>query len=153
MNREITLHIILEKPTQGVDIGLQKGTGSRYETEQIQQSQGEDLYFFCPIVVKGEGTDVPRFSGVYAQGTKDEPFVYLDIGTCAGQLNTIWSRRLKIPLKSMDWSKINACLSNPNASLVAHVAGLTKDGGPNCGTVKPFLGWHIEIEDENGTVH
>lgn len=147
MSKNITLYIILEKPTQGVDIGLQKGSGSRYETVQIQQAQGGDLQFICPIVVKGEEPEAPRFSGEHAQGTKDEPFIYLDIGTTAGQLNTIWSRRLKIPLKTVTWAQIKACLSQPDTVLEARVAGVGKDGGPNCGTVKPFSGWHVKVLD------
>jgi hypothetical protein len=34
MARELTLRIIIEQPPPGVDFGLQKGSGSVYETVQ-----------------------------------------------------------------------------------------------------------------------
>ncbi len=42
MTLEITLHIILQKPTVNVDFGLQKGSGSNYETVQTQKSTSQD---------------------------------------------------------------------------------------------------------------
>ena len=42
--------------------------------------------------------DLPNFAGPFVQGPAGERFVYINIGTYAGQLNTPWSRRLKIPL-------------------------------------------------------
>ena len=38
MNQELTLKIVLENPPSGVDFGLQKGSGNKYETIQIQRS-------------------------------------------------------------------------------------------------------------------
>ena len=53
MESEITLQILLIKPTPGVMFGLQKGSGSRYETVQKQISTSSDLTFECAIKVKG----------------------------------------------------------------------------------------------------
>src|SRR5580700_11618754 len=54
MARELTLRIIIEQPPQGVDFGLQKGSGSVYETVQKQRSQGKDLVFeFQPSIRDG----------------------------------------------------------------------------------------------------
>jgi hypothetical protein len=37
MEREPTLRIILQKPTAGVDVGVQRGRGAGYETIQKQR--------------------------------------------------------------------------------------------------------------------
>lgn len=53
MDSEITLQIILIKPTQEVVFGLQKGFGSNYETVQKQIPASNDLTFTFTIKVKG----------------------------------------------------------------------------------------------------
>ena len=144
MESEITLQIILIKPTAGVVFGLQKGSGSNYETVQKQISTSNDLSFKFTIKVKGDGSkeNRPKFSGSFVQGPADSKFVYIDIGTYAGQSDTIWSRRLKISLTGITWKDID--LLSDNSMLQASVPGTGRDGGPNCATVKPFGGWHIK---------
>ena len=95
MQNQVTLRIVVEQPPPGVDYGLQKGRGSNYETVQTQRSKKEDLRFEFNVEVK-EGKDgLPNFLGPFSQGPPEERFVYLDIGTYAGQTGTPWSRRLK----------------------------------------------------------
>jgi hypothetical protein len=45
MARDLTLRIIIEQQPPGVDFGLQKGSGSVYDTVQKQRSQGKDLVY------------------------------------------------------------------------------------------------------------
>ena len=146
METGIALQIILIKPTKDVDFGLQKGSGNDYETIQKQRSGGQDLLFKIPVTIKGEkGKDLlPKFSGHFVQGPTGNKFIYIDIGTYAGQTNTIWSRRLKIPLTGITWKEIDKLISNPDLILETIVPGTGRDGGPNCATVKPFDGWHIK---------
>jgi uncharacterized protein DUF5990 len=137
MERELTLRIVLERPPKGVDFGLQKGRGSAYQTVQKQRSKGNDLIFTFTVGIRAEGTVAsPALLGPFVQGPPAERFVYLDIGTYAGQKDSSWSRRLKIPL-----SGITMALIKSQATLEARVPGTGKDGGPNCATVKPFGGW------------
>jgi len=143
MDRELSLTIVLERPTAGVDYGLQKGRGNDYETVQTQRGANKDLTFEFSVRVN-EGKDGnPNFLGPFAQGGADGRFVYLDIGTYAGQKNTGWARRLKIPLVGIDWKMIDAA-AKARKPLEARVAGSGgRDGGPTCGTIKPFTGWHL----------
>ena len=145
MESEITLQIILIKPTQGVVFGLQKGSGNNYETLQKQIPTSNDLTFTFTINVKGDRSKdkLPRLSGAFVQGSAKDKFVYIDIGTYAGQTDTVWSRRLKIPLTGITWKDIDS-LTSGNSMLQTRVPGTGKDGGPNCATVKPFEGWHIK---------
>ena len=140
MNTDITLQIILEKPPGDVDFGLQKGKGNAYETVQKQRSEGKDLRFECSIgIKKGKNNDVD-FSGPFVQGPAGKRFLYIGIGTYAGQTNTPWARRLKIPLDRFD---PDSFIGDENSAkiLETKIPGTGRDGGPNCATVKPFSGW------------
>jgi Family of unknown function (DUF5990) len=148
MNSDLRLRIILEKPPPGVDFGLQKGKGSNYDTIQKQRSSTKDLIFDFLIVIK-PGKAKPDFAGPFVQGPSGARFVYIDIGTYAGQENTVWSRRLKIPLQDITWDTLNQLSDQPLGMLETHIKGTGKDGGPNCGTVKPFNGWKLAYADEN----
>ena len=144
MEQELTLRIVLEKPPAGVDFGLQIGRGSNYETIQKQRSKAKDLHFEFTIGVKASRKDgTPVFVGPLVQGPPGERFIYIDIGTCAGQTDSCWSRRLKIPLSSITWDVIDRLLANSESVLETSVPGTGKDGGPTCATVKPFGGWKL----------
>jgi Family of unknown function (DUF5990) len=138
--RELTLRVVVEKPPAGVDFGLQKGRGSNYETVQTQRSKTHDLRFEFTVRAKQGEDDVPTFLGPFAQGPADQRFVYVDIGTYAGQSETQWSRRLKIPLSGITWQMVDQA-ANSSTALEARIQGTGRDGGPSCGTVKPFAGW------------
>ena len=146
METEIMLQIILIKPTKDVDFGLQKGAGNNYETVQKQRAGSQDLFFKFPVKVKGEKSKdlLPKFSGHFVQGPSSNKFIYIDIGTYAGQTNTPWARRLKIPLTGITWMDIDKLYANPNFILETSVPGTGRDGGPNCATVKPFNGWQLK---------
>jgi len=142
MEHELTLRIVLEKPPPDVDFGLQKGRGSSYETIQKQRFKGKDLSFEVAVRVKDVRKDpVPNFLGPMVQGPPGERFIYIDIGTYAGQTETCWSRRLKIPLRGISWEMIDRVLADAESLIETRVPGTGKDGGPTCATVKPFPGW------------
>lgn len=144
MDQELTLRIILEKPPAGVDFGLQKGRVNDYETIQKQRSKTKDLSFEFTVRVKANGEGCPpTFLGPIVQGSTDQRFVYLDIGTYAGQTDTCWSRRLKIPLGVITWEMIDRVSADSRWTIETRVPGTGKDGGPTCGTVKPFAGWQL----------
>jgi len=139
MRREVTLRIVLEKPLGGVEYGIQKGKGINYETIQKQVPSSGALTFEINVDVKFDEKNNPVFIGPFAQGPPQERFIYVDIGTSAGQKNTHWSRRLKIPLSGISKNLIER--ASTNSILITKVPGIGKDGGPNCATVKPFDGW------------
>jgi hypothetical protein len=146
MEREVRLKIVLEQPPAGVDFGLQKGRGGKYQTIQTKRlfSPGKDLCFGFSVRAKAESRNVaPNFLGPFVQGPAGGRFVYLDIGTYAGQTGTPWSRRLKVPLYGITAKMIDQLAENPGLVLEARVPGIGRDGGPNCATVKPFAGWKL----------
>jgi hypothetical protein len=73
--REITLRLLLEKPTTGVDFGLQEGRGSSYQVVQKQRSDGHDLTFEFSVTVKIGKDGAPDFAGPIVQGSAGERFL------------------------------------------------------------------------------
>lgn len=144
MDTELTLRLVLEKPPPGIDFGLQKGSGNKYETIQKQRSENKDLNFEFTVKIKDPTAATPIFLGPLVQGSSSARFIYIDIGSYAGQTNTVWSRRLKVPLIGITQNMINKVLTNETLLLETKVPGTGKDGGPNCATVKPFGGWQLK---------
>jgi hypothetical protein len=143
---DLKLRIILLNPPPGVDFGLQKGSGNNYEPIQIQRSNLQDLHFDLAIEIRGDRqkNSLPGFGGPLVHGPALGKFIYIDIGTAAGQIASPWTRRLKIPLIGITWDIVDQVKADPKSFLETRVPGTAKDGGPNCATVKPFDGWKTE---------
>ncbi len=142
METELRLRIVLVAPPSGVDFGLQDGKGSEYETIQKQRSEGDDLRFDCTVMVKNNREDgLPNFLGPLAQGPTTGRFIYIDIGKSAGQFDSCWERRIKVPLNGITWDMIEK--ASTTLVLEARLPGTGKDGGPSCATVKPKEGWKV----------
>jgi hypothetical protein len=144
----LTLRIVLESPPPGVDFGIQKGRGSSFETIQTQRSTGGDLSFEFEVELKASGATGPAdFGGPIVQGPRGGRFIYVDIGTVAGQRDTPWTRRMKIPLTGITAGQIKKALAGTHV-LEARVPGTGRDGGPACATVKAFDGWQPVLIDK-----
>jgi hypothetical protein len=152
MRNEVTLKIILENPATGVDYGLQQGKGTEFKTIQIKRGSLESLEFECSVKVKFSDNNSPVFLGSYAQGPAKDRFLYIDIGTFAGQKDSCWDRRLKIPLSGITSQMVQHALSDTGYKIEAVIAGSGKRGGPNCGTVKPFSGWKLKTNKPVGSI-
>lgn len=141
---ELKLRIILEQPPKGFDFGLQKGRGTIYETVQKKRFSGKDLIFefTVDVIVDGDlksgGKASPGFAGPFVQGPTRGQFVYIDIGTYAGQADSAWGGRLKVPLIGITTAMIHS-----GKFLETRVPGTARDGSPTVATVKPFDGWKL----------
>ena len=142
METEVRLRIVLIAPAAGVDFGVQDGKGSDYTTIQKQRSKGADLSFEFTVTVKNNRDDgIPNFVGPLAQGPAAGRFIYIDIGKLAGQTDSAWERRIKVPLGGISWEMIEKASADPKLLLEARLPGTGKDGGPSCATVHPAEGW------------
>lgn len=140
----VPLRIVLVDPPPGVDFGIQQGKGNDYKTIGVQRSKGSKLVLECTINVKGDRDDgPPYFVGPISQGPPTGRFIYIDIGKSAGQFDSCWQRRIKIPLEGVSWELIDSVLEDPKRMLQATIPGTGKDGGPICATVKPTDGWKM----------
>jgi hypothetical protein len=138
---ELPLRIVMEDPVPGVAVALQRGAAAKAELVPPANRSAEALAFDLDVIVEGRLPDGrPRLLGPYVQGPPDARFVYLCVGQLAGQADSAWTRRVKVPLGGLDWDGIEALA--PGARLVARIAGKGKDGTPACASV-PILppGW------------
>ena len=141
---EVRLRIVLVAPPAGVDFGIQEGKGNDYTIIHKQRSNDADLTFEFTVTVKDNRDDgLPNFLGPLAQGPVTGRFIYIDIGKCAGQSDSCWERRIKVPLVGITWEMIEKVSADPKLALEARLPGTAKDGGPNCATVKPIEGWKL----------
>ena len=139
---EVRLRIVLVAPLAGVDFGIQDGKGSDYTTIQKQRSKGADISFECLVTVKDNRENgIPNFVGPLTQGPATGRFIYIDIGKLAGQPDSCWERRIKVPLGGIIWEMIEKVSADSKLVLEAHLPGTAKDGGPSCATVNPAEGW------------
>jgi len=69
--------------------------------------------------------------------------VYINTGVRAGQPDSCWDRRAKVPLGGITSDLIAAALAG-DVALEARIEGTARDGGPACATV-PLLGdgWRL----------
>ena len=149
MESEVQIQIVLVDPPSGVDFGLQRGAGTDYESLFVQQRKRGDVCFDFSLAVSDKRKDgLPSFQGPFAQGPSFSRFVYVDVGTCAGQKDTQWSRRMKVPLLGITWPLIRKAMSKPGYKLSARIPGTGKDGGPNCATVQLLGEWHVIVGAE-----
>lgn len=142
LETEVRLRIVLVTPPTGVDFGIQMGKGNDYTTIHTQRSQDAELSFEFAMVVKDNRDDgLPNFLGPLAQGPTTGRFVYIDVGKSAGQFDSCWDRRIKVPLSGISWDMIKK--TSAKNVLEARLPGTGRDGGPSCATVKPTEGWKV----------
>lgn len=139
---EVRLRIVLVGPPAGVDFGVQEGKGNDYTTIQKQRSKDADLTFEFTVTIKDNREDgLPNFLGPLTHGPTTGRFIYINIGKSAGQYDSCWDRRLKVPLGGITWEMIEK--ASTKMLLEARLPGTGKDGGPSCATVKPTEGWKV----------
>jgi hypothetical protein len=144
MESDLPVRLMLVDPPPGIDFGIQRGGGTRYETLFVQQAEHRDVIFdFSLTVAENRKDSLPNFKGPFVQGPLASRFIYVDVGTYAGQKDTQWSRRMKIPLQGITWALIRQAMSKSGHKLLARIPGKSKDGAPNCATVRLIGPWEV----------
>jgi hypothetical protein len=147
MELEVKIRIVLKAPPPEVDFGLQVGKARDYETVQKQSSKGKDVFFRGSLTAKNNRADgSPNFLGPLTQGPPTARFIYIDVGQFAGQRESCWSRRMKIPLTGIGWEMLKKAAKDERIILEARLQATGRDGGPACGTVRPAEGWKLVRE-------
>jgi hypothetical protein len=132
----VPLRITLVGPPKDVAFALQKGQDG---LQDRTIATGEDLSFDL-IVEAAESGAGARFYGPFAQGPPAARFIYIRSGTMAGQPQSFWTRRVKVPLVSLSWTAAAQAAAS-GRRLEARIDGRATDGGPACATVKLLQGW------------
>ena len=142
---EIPIRVILVDPPPGVAFALQKGRGGEYEAVAVQLSGKANLVFDCTVTQKDGVGSALNFTGPFAQGPKGARFVYIGVGTFAGQKDSCWSRRIKIPLNGISKAMVRDVSAKSGHTLVVRIPGAGRDGTPSCATVRPLDDWKVKM--------
>ena len=128
----ITLRLTITDPVPGVRYSLQQDD---IPFEPVTASDAP-LSFDVPIRLSDDG----RFLGPFVR--REGPtrrFVYIRIGTSAGDHASEWSRRAKIDIHDIPSDLLDK--ARAGAVLEVVLPGRGKDGTPACATVRPVKSW------------
>jgi hypothetical protein len=142
MKRQLNFRIVVEDPVGGATYAVQRG---RSELLPPSRSTKSKLEFEFQLTLADIDADPPRLTGEFAQGPAKQRFVYVNSGTMAGQTNSGWTRRAKVPLYDIKRSVLAKAVKSKSGDLVleARFHGVAKDGGPACATVPLLSGWTV----------
>lgn len=131
----ITLRLTIADPVAGVAYSLQDKANIPVEPRVAGDGP---ISFDAPITLSDDG----RLTGPFVR--REGPsrrFVYVAIGTSAGQHASEWSRRAKIDVHDIPADLlVQAC---EGRLLEVVLPGHARDGGPACATVQPIQVWRI----------
>jgi hypothetical protein len=132
MKRELKLRLIcVDPPALPDDITVEFGLQDKQQALHAGAALPNGaLQFDFMVNVQTDG--VLKFSGPFAQGTADAPFVYL--GLRPRQAGAAWIKRIKVPLKAITPAQVDAAIE-ANKPLQARVSG------QRSGTVPLLKGW------------
>ena len=129
--RTIAMLIVIVRPVTGVLHSLQEGDDRPLDPKSSRA--GEPLVFdFSVRVAPG-----PKFFG--DQVRREGPvrrFVYIRVGTYAGDLSSPWSRRMKIDIHDIDEAMLARAVETGGV-IETRLDGTGKDGSPACATLRP----------------
>jgi len=139
---QLSLRVTIVRPPAGVQFCIQGR--NRDELVGRAVSAGDDLSFDLDIRVAHGKSGPPRFLGPFTHGTPEERFLYVCVGTLAGQPDSCWTRRAKVPLSVITRKLIEQARRTVAARLEARLWGAAKDGGPVCASVTLLDGgWRL----------
>lgn len=138
----LALRITVVDPPPLTVWALQLG---RDELVKPTSNTGSRISFdFSVEVVVGDASDGFRLRGPAVQGRPGERFVYLCVGSYAGQFGAAASGRSKISLEGISRTLVDALKAQGSGVLEAQFAGTARNGGPARASV-PLLGegWRL----------
>ena len=129
---EIRARLVIEQPVPGVLHSLQEGDDRPLDPKLSQA--GEPLAFDFPLRI----APGPKFFG--PQVRREGParrFVYIRIGTAAGDCGSPWTRRMKIDIHDIEQALLDKAMQG--GVLEGTINGTAKDGSPACATIRPVV--------------
>ena len=139
VDTELRLRVNVIDPPKDVRFQMQRG---RSDLVPPARQSPTALQFEFVVRIGERPNGDPNFLGPFTQGPPEARFVYVNSGTLAGQPESCWSRRAKIPLTGITWQLIEAARRKA-ATLEANMPGRGRDGSPTCATVKGIT-WQVE---------
>ena len=130
----ITLRLTIADPVPGVRYSLQQDD---MPFEPVTGTEAP-LSFDVPIRLSDDGRLLGPF--VRREGPTRR-FVYIRIGTSAGDHASEWSRRAKIDIHQIAPSLLDQ--ARAGKVLEVGLPGRGKDGTPACATFRPTINWRV----------
>ena len=128
----ITLRLTIADPAPGVRYSLQKDDAP---FEPVTATDAP-LSFDVPVQLAADN----RFLGPFVRREGPQRrFVYIRIGTAAGDHAAAWSRRAKIDIHDIPAALLDQARAGRPLEVV--LPGHGKDGSPACATVRPVSPW------------
>lgn len=144
---EIPLRITLYRVPPGVKFALQKGkSGAEHKAQLLPPTRSDPTsisFDFTVRVAPDRFGAKLRFLGEFTQGPADKRFVYVNSGRRAGQQDTQWDRRAKIPLTTITPALIDHVRETPNSVLLIEINGRANDGGPVVASYLSSTEWRL----------
>jgi hypothetical protein len=138
----LSLRIVVVDPPRDILWALQLGKDELVKPASITKTR---IVFDLSVeMVEDSSPSGFRLRGRAVQGRPGKRFVYLRIGTYAGQTDTLIGRRAKIGIEGIDRKLVDAMRAKKSGVLQAKFTGTDRKGEPACATV-PLLGEGWEV--------
>lgn len=134
----LPLRLVVDEPIPGVALAVQSGKGANVALIPPTRTSAKAAAFEIEIAAAVED-GVLKLGGPIVQGPPGGRFLYIGVGTYAGQADTPWSRRIKWPLTEITPALVSALKAG--GRLEAHIAGRDKKGEPACASVTLTSAW------------
>lgn len=119
---ELPLCLVVEDRVRGLTLALQRCQAGKATLLPPARNSVSAAAFELEVTVDGTLSDGrPRLVGPFVQGPPNARFVYLAVGKRAGQVESPWDGRVKVPLGGVNWEDIQSL--SPKGRLFARIAG------------------------------
>ena len=134
---EIRARIVIEQPVAGVLHSLQEDDAP---LDPKRSQAGEPLAFDFPLRIERTAEGAKVFGKQVRREGPLRRFVYIRIGTAAGDCASPWTRRMKIDIHEIDPALLDAAMAG--RVLEGAINGTLPDGSPACATIRPVT-WRV----------
>lgn len=134
---EVRARIAIERPVPGVLHSLQQDDKP---LDPKKSKTGEPLAFDFPLSIECTEDGAKFFGPQVRREGKERRFVYIRVGTAAGQHFSRWTRRMKIDIHDIEPALLDKAAKA--GVLTGTIDGTAKDGTPACATIKP-VAWKV----------
>ncbi|MBO9519629.1 MAG: hypothetical protein J7493_16335 [Porphyrobacter sp.] len=134
---EIRARLVIEQPVPGVLHSLQEDDAP---LDPKTSKAGEPLAFDFPLRIERTEAGAKYFGKQVRREGPERRFVYIRIGTAAGDCTSPWTRRMKIDIHDIEPGLLDCAVKG--GVLVGTFDGTAKDGSPACATIRPVT-WRV----------
>lgn len=138
---DLPLRLIVRRPLEDVRYALQLRDAELLSaTETSTDAITFDFAIRCETLHESRP---PRLLGSAVHGPPSRRYLYVNSGTRAGQTDSCWDRRAKVPLGAITPDLVAAVRNSTDCRLLVEIEGIARDGGPTCGTVSRLDDWRL----------